>query len=207
MSQRASDASSTRYAIIRVARDILVEQGHLALSMRKVASRVGVSAPAIYRHFESKDALLSAAVHAGAQAFGAYLVDALSEPKPWARLRKMAARYFDFAREHRQDYLLLFLLDCRLAGLPQLDERAQEETQSTFQLLVDRVQECQKSGDLKRGDASKMATFIWASLHGLASLESSQRLAASGSEFEGLVRAQIDGTLAALAAPGKKLAS
>lgn len=207
MIQRTEETVSTRDAIIGVARDILVQEGHLALSMRRVAGQVGISAPAIYRHFESKDALLSAAVHAGAQAFGAYLVDALSEPKPLARLRKMAVRYFDFAREHRQDYLLLFLLDCRMSGLPQLDERAQEETQSTFQLLVDRVQECQKSGDLKRGDATKMAAFIWASLHGLASLESSQRLSASGAEFEGLVRAQIEGTLAAVAAPGKKLSS
>ena len=123
----AAAERDTREAILESARDLLVQGGLESLSMRKVGQAAGVSATAIYRHFEDKDALLSAAVTRGAQIFGSYLMDALGEATPFARLRRMGRRYFDFALEHRHDYQLLFMLDCGQIKMEKLDERAQKE--------------------------------------------------------------------------------
>jgi AcrR family transcriptional regulator len=50
---------------------LLIERGDPAqVSLRGVAARVGVTAPAIYRHFPDKDALLLAAAGEQFAAFG-----------------------------------------------------------------------------------------------------------------------------------------
>jgi AcrR family transcriptional regulator len=144
--------------------------------MRKVASACDLSAPAIYRHFTDKDHLLSAAVAEGARLFSHYLLGALTEATPFARLKKLGERYFDFALEHPKDYELLFVVNCRALGLERLDERAQAETGASFRILVDRVAECQASGELRPGPLEPTAVYIWASVHGFASLALSGHL-------------------------------
>ncbi len=193
----------THHAILESARDLLVKSGLDGLSMRKVAQAVGVSATALYRHFDSKDALLSAAVAQGAQTFGSYLVDALGETTPRQRLEQMGRRYFDFAREHHHDYQLLFMFDCNQAGMTELDQRAQDETAQTFVLLLDRVIECQAAGELIPGDPTTQAVYIWSSYHGLASLKITGRLPPDDQAYQALIEQQIRLTLNSLRPPGK----
>lgn len=54
--------SKTR--ILQTAITLFSEQGFSAVSMREIAKAVGISAPALYNHFDSKDALYQAAVSA-----------------------------------------------------------------------------------------------------------------------------------------------
>jgi len=197
----ADSERDTRESMIEAARDLMVSGGFEALSMRKVGQAVGVSATAIYRHFEDKDAVLSAAVIQGARLFGSYLRDALREPTPWARLERMGQRYFDFAEEHRQDYYVLFMLDCEQSGMEKLDQIAKLETRSTFTMLVDRICECQAAGVLRAGDPNALAVYVWSSYHGLASLRGVGRIGGSAEEYQHLVRAQLELTLSALCVP------
>lgn len=185
----------TREAMVKAARDLLVSGGLDALSMRKVGKSVGVSATAIYRHFDDKEALLSAAVSRGARIFGSYLLDALSEKTPLERLVRMSHRYFDFARDQRYDYQVLFMLDCEQVGMHKLDKHAQTETNGTFQMLVDRIVECQASGDLVPGNPVNLAVFVWAAYHGLASLRIAGRVAVDDEIFSNLVDQQIERTI------------
>ena len=55
-------ATETEEAILEAARNVLAEGGVGALSMRSLAERVGVSATAIYHHFDGKDALVAQVV-------------------------------------------------------------------------------------------------------------------------------------------------
>lgn len=166
--------------------------------MRKIAHLAGISAPAIYRHFADKDALLSAAVHAGALTFTSYLVRALAEPTPLSRLRTMGQQYFAFAEQHYADYQLLFVMDCNRIGFDQLDQRARAATSYTFQLLVDRVVECQRSGELVTGDPTEQSVFIWSSIHGLASVYLSGHMNVDAPTYRQLVESQLDRILLAL---------
>jgi AcrR family transcriptional regulator len=54
------DRSETRAKIVETAARLLNEEGAAALTIRAVAQAAGLQAPAIYRFFEDKDALLDA---------------------------------------------------------------------------------------------------------------------------------------------------
>ncbi|HSC88979.1 MAG TPA: helix-turn-helix domain-containing protein, partial [Polyangiaceae bacterium] len=102
----------TREQLLRAARDVLLDEGLAGFSLRKVAAQCGISAPAIYRHFEDKDDLLAAAIQRGAALFTNYLLSALSEATPRERLQQLGQRYFRFAVENPRDYELIFVVRC-----------------------------------------------------------------------------------------------
>lgn len=168
--------------------------------MRRVASQCGVSATAIYRHFEDKDALVCAAVLEGFRLFGSYLLRALEEKSPLARLEQMGRRYFDFAQEHPQAYRILFMLDCKAQGMEKLDDSQRREVQGTFQLLEDRVSECQRAGVVRAGEPRALAAFVWSSYHGLVTILLGERLGVLAEEARAsLVDQQLALTLRAVA--------
>jgi len=61
--------ASTRERILDVALDLFTDQGFDATSMREIAERLGISKPAIYYHFASKDEILLA-LHMRLHEFG-----------------------------------------------------------------------------------------------------------------------------------------
>lgn len=177
---------STKALLVAAARDLFLEAGPAHFSLREIARRVGISAPAIYRHFDGKEALLAAACTQGFAVFGSYLVRALGAPSPHARLRATGSEYLRFAVENPLDYRFIFMgvpEDARppkprsgptsggLTALPQ---------DTTFRLLVDRVRECIDAEVLANGDPEETAVLIWAHVHGLVALRLSGHLSAVG---------------------------
>ncbi|MFM7142200.1 MAG: helix-turn-helix domain-containing protein [Alphaproteobacteria bacterium] len=55
--RRARQKSSLRDTILAAARQMFIEDGYEAVSMRKLAERIEYSPTAIYLHFADKDAL------------------------------------------------------------------------------------------------------------------------------------------------------
>lgn len=160
----------TRERILQESRALLREKGVSGFSMRGVAERVGVTATALYRHFEDKDALLAALLARGFETFLGYLVRGLSAKTPLARLRATGHAYFDFALEHPHDYALMFLTPCQELGLVSVSEGAKQRMDATFVFLVDRVKECIGAGVCEAHDPTAAALNVWAEVHGLASL-------------------------------------
>jgi AcrR family transcriptional regulator len=89
--------------ILDAAADVFTESGYKGGSMRAIASRVGVSEPAIYRHFPSKEALFLslmrlAAGRLRAEAFA--LIDSVEAPTLGDQLvaafrdRRQAMRFY-----------------------------------------------------------------------------------------------------------------
>lgn len=67
-----------RSALLNVADQLIDEDDAGVLSLREVARRAGVSAPAAYRHFRDKEALLAALAKKGFDDFGAALKEAMA---------------------------------------------------------------------------------------------------------------------------------
>lgn len=185
---RIAGDGSTKALLVAAARDLFLEAGPAHFSLREIARRVGISAPAIYRHFDGKEALLAAACTQGFAVFGSYLVRALGAPSPRDRLRATGAEYLRFALENPLDYRFIFMgapedarppkprsepTVGRLTGLP-------EDT--TFRLLVDRVRECIDAQVLADADPEETAVLIWAHVHGLVALRLSGHLGAVGDD-------------------------
>jgi AcrR family transcriptional regulator len=95
----AERREATRLEILEVAWDVARERGLSQLTLRDVAARVGMQAPSLYSHYESKNAIYDAMF---AQAWAeCEQVMLAAEPAqgsgPRATLRLIAHAFFDFA--------------------------------------------------------------------------------------------------------------
>ena len=192
--------NDTREQLVLAARDMLLEGGLPALSMRKLGARCGISAAAIYRHFPDKDALLATVVGEAFGIFMTYLAAALAETDPLKRYRAMNRQYFKFASDQPRYYQLMFMADSQALGFDRVDEATKRRAEGTFQMLVDRIAECQREGVFQAGNPIAQATFAWSSLHGLAALSLVGKLGPGAIEAGSpLIEAQIAGIEIALA--------
>ena len=177
----AADSPDTRTRLLEHARAVYLEGGASQFSLREVARRAGVSAAAVYRHFDGKEALLGAVCEEGFRTFSSYLMRALAETTPLARLRASGEYYRRFALESPHDYRVIFMSTVEDLGLDR-KKIGPQQSSPTFQFLVDRVRECIDAGAFVPGDATEIAGTIWAHVHGLASLRLSGHLDSVGDD-------------------------
>jgi AcrR family transcriptional regulator len=102
----ANSVSLSRRAreIVAAARELLEEEGPDALSMRRVAGRLGIRAPSIYKHLPGKHALENALISAAFEEQAEVFERALDEPDPLAAI---VAAFRSFVREHPHLYRLM----------------------------------------------------------------------------------------------------
>lgn len=193
--------ADTRARLLEHAREVYLEGGAAHFSLREVARRVGISAAAVYRHFDSKEALLSAVCEEGFRTFSSYLMRALVEKTPMARLRASGDCYLRFALENPHDYRVIFMSAVQDLQSPGKPKVAPKDPGPTFQFLVDRVRDCIEADAIAPGDAREIAATIWANVHGLASLRLSGHMASAGDDaaFAAFFRASSDRLLKGLA--------
>lgn len=178
---------STQSKILRATCRIYLEGGVSGVSMRRIAREVGISATAIYRHYEDKDALFAAVVDEGFKLFGSYLRRAMEEENPSERFRKVGKGYLDFALENPAYYNLLFVAP-QVWQSSDLPEHVRLRGQSTFQFLVDRSQEI----GVLDPESNDAPLTIWALTHGLVSLYLVGKLDVSEGEFRELFSNSIN---------------
>lgn len=164
--------AGTRETILRCAREIYLAHGVRGMSMRRVAACAGISATAIYRHFDSKEVLLGALCEAASKQFATYLWRGLEGRDPRERLALTGQGYLRFALEQPQYYRVLWLSASADFDFPTdtLSDENTERIGPTFLFLVDRVRECIDDGLFIDDDPFEIAGTIWAHTHGLVSL-------------------------------------
>ncbi len=117
MSESAAEERrpARRQEIVDAARAIAVEEGWSAVSVRRVAARVGCSAAALYQYLPDKDAILAAIAADGGDRLAAAMEQAAADAGgPVKRLRAACRAYFDFAL----DKPALFRIVHGLGGVP-----------------------------------------------------------------------------------------
>ena len=176
--------SETRARILRVTRDLYLSEGAAAVSTRRVAERVGVTATALYRHFPGKDALVEEVVSEAYRVFAGYLEQSLEGRTPGERLKRSGGAYLRFALEQPEMYRTIFMTGAPGSG-------GDHRRRATFSFLVDRVRECVEGGELRPGDPEEIAVTIWAHVHGLVSLHIAGALGGGEEAFRGLYSASL----------------
>jgi AcrR family transcriptional regulator len=159
-----------REAIIQTSLELGSQLGEEGLTMRGIASRLGVSATALYQHFESKASILREIRVYGIDLMYDAISPALVEDvAPAEKMRRITRRYIDFARENKWLYSVLMEHD-------QLEwaELTPEEIARSLRPL-NAVREAMAHGrqlGAWRDDLNdELAAFqLWASVHGLCSL-------------------------------------
>src|SRR5512134_2947685 len=88
---------NVRDRVLLAAQELFLAHGPDGISMRKIAAKAGVTAPAIYRHYKDKDELLHEIINAGLEILQRYLEPAFRAPTPYERLQLLIDYYLDFA--------------------------------------------------------------------------------------------------------------
>ncbi|MDH3206781.1 MAG: TetR/AcrR family transcriptional regulator [Gemmatimonadota bacterium] len=181
----------TREEILARASELYLTDGLAGLSMRKLAKEVGVTAPALYRYYEGREALLADLVRQAHHVFLDYLRRGLEASTPVERLASAAQGYFDFALEHPRWYAIMFSGSERL-GMDALPDDIEAMGCAIHQFWNDRVNECMRAGVLKEGDPEDVSITMWAHAHGLVQLYQQGRLNTDADGFRSLVKASSE---------------
>ncbi|MBV8592995.1 MAG: TetR/AcrR family transcriptional regulator [Caulobacteraceae bacterium] len=170
---------------------MFAEYGPEAVTIRQLASELGVSPMTPYRYFKDKDAILAAV---RARAFDRH-AEALETAyrdhpgDPGARSDAIGAAYVDFALGHPEAYKLMFDIKQPTAwDYPELN-RAGERSRAT---MTAHVRDLVGAGWL-RGDPEWIGHLYWGALHGPLMLRFSGLI-----ESDEMARRLIDGLVAAV---------
>lgn len=161
-----------RDQIVREARKLARRGGLESLTMRNLAAHVGLTAPALYRHFPSKAALVQRLVDEANVELGARLQKALERGTGLARVRAACDAYLEFALARPADYEVLFFSSVRR----DLEVPPSGERSPNFRFFRERVAEAMASGELRAREPAVVAFVLWAWLHGLVALGKQGRL-------------------------------
>lgn len=107
--QRQREATSEE--IKATARRQMAEQGAAALSLRAIAAEMGLTAPALYRYFPNRDALVTALIVDAYRALGVALVAAeagVARGDFGGRFLAAAGAYRAWSLAHPADFQLIF---------------------------------------------------------------------------------------------------
>ena len=172
-----SDVADFRDRLCEVAEQLFAERGPEAVTMRQLASALGVSPMTPYRYFKDKDDILAAVRTAGFDRFAEALEAAYAKPGD-ARARGAAVgeAYVTFAFEHPQTYKLMFdMYQPNEADYPELARSANRARATMSQYVRSLVE----SGHLA-GDPVRIGEMFWASTHGCIVLEMVGKLPPGG---------------------------
>ena len=156
-----------RHDLIEAAIGVISEKGFDALSLRGISTLCGVSHNAIYRHFESKEALIAACREYVTARMMERLHAAAEGAAPGDGLRQLSAAYVSFHRQHPTYYSFLY----RNSGVKLVF--SVEQTEGNYPPLELFRSTYMTYGAAKGWSCEETLTHLtrlWSLLHGLTAL-------------------------------------
>lgn len=155
-------------AVIGEALQIISEKGYLTL--REIASRIGVTHAAPYRHFPNKASLLALVAEEGFRSLLKEMKDAAAEEglNSSQKLEAIGVTYVRFAAKNTANFMVMFgggVQDSYLKS-----EALKEVSGSTLDYVATIIKEGQDRGVFTEGNPRRLAMTAWSMVHGLASL-------------------------------------
>jgi AcrR family transcriptional regulator len=145
-SQQRIIVSDKREAIMQAALDLFVERGFYGVAVPEIAERAQVGAGTIYRHFESKEALVNALYRQEKQRFAQNVVASFPAIDRARELfRALWTRIAAFATENHASFVFLELHH----HAPYLDDQSRAVEQRMVQLFEGVITAAQSRGELK----------------------------------------------------------
>ena len=192
MTRKQKTHENTREEIKAIAWRQIELSGADQLSLGSIAREMGLTTPALYRYFASRNELVSALVLDAHHSFAAALEQAIAGQPVDAhagKFRALCQAYRRWALEHPQPYSLLF-------GNPipgyQLENEAGQAAERSFVIVLDTLQAAQAAGVLDvqmivpespiqaasaeptrpyQPEVMHLALAAWSFMHGMTSLE------------------------------------
>lgn len=176
-----TDIQQFRETFCKAAYELYQERDFNAISMRGIAKAVGCSPMLAYRYFENKEEVFAALRARLFHRLADQLEQVDNQLPPLVFLHKLGRSYADFAYNEPHAYRLLYLLHVHQSKVYPDVETAQRRTRKA---LFNGTKRAIEAGDIK-GDPVVTAHALWASMHGLVSLDLANQLN-QGASFEQL---------------------
>jgi AcrR family transcriptional regulator len=194
------DREAVSRAILDAARELFVAEGFENVSIRKIAERIEYSPAAIYGYFPSKDDIFFALAEEGFRLLGdpaaVRLDPILKDAPPIERIRAVFWRLYEFSRDQREYFALMFLE----RSVPRISREYERFAfaREMKQHIIEEVRACIESGALPQTvDPMTAVRALMASVIGVASMNMSDRLG-EGENVDLLAADVLNLTLAGL---------
>ncbi len=150
--------ASRREQILATAATLFAERGFHGVSVVELGAACGISGPALYKHFESKDAMLAEMlVEISEELLRVGRERSAAAPDPRSALAALVAWHIDFALRHQP---LIVVQDRDWSSLPdQARERVRSLQRRYVELWADRLREVHDALPARRARAMAHATF------------------------------------------------
>ncbi|MBN9744288.1 TetR/AcrR family transcriptional regulator [Amycolatopsis sp. A1MSW2902] len=176
----------TAERLASAAREIIAAEGAAAVSMRRVAEAAGVTAMAIYRHYENREVLLRAVADATGRELGAAWKDPAPDGDWFDRFDALLARFLDFALG--QPHLYRFLMTDDGAQARLYPDGFREPGSPPFTALVRLIEEGMRDGVLREDDPLEAALTVSTQTQGMVLHYLAGRMGVAEPEFRALCR-------------------
>jgi AcrR family transcriptional regulator len=158
--------SLTREAIVAATRDLVRDDGLAAVSLRRVAASLGVTAPALYAYVRDKHDLLRAVAEGEFTSLIERFATVDAED-PLDRTRGYCRAYIEHAVENPELFKVMFVFQPRVGlGEPVTDDLP-SATQA-FSLPADSMLEAIEAGRIREQDPLIATLTTWIAMHGAA---------------------------------------
>lgn len=148
--------------LVNAAWAALLSRSASSLTLREVAGAVGITVPALYKHFADRDALIDQLAAAAFRKLAIEVRAASTRAEPGLRVRAALGAYFTFARKRP------FLLE--LAFSPRYRDRGRfsmfAQDRAAFRVHLGEA----LAQDLERLPQTREIEQLWSLLHGAAVL-------------------------------------
>ena len=182
--------SERREEIIGATLELLGEYGLEGTTISRIAATVGLTPGALYRHFESRAALLDAANRRASERSVDWLSTA-DDPDVVRRLEALGASHHSWARDNLSTVVRPFFLEVAVADRPELAEQLTMARIKLYPLLVDIAEEGKRQGSIRADVDSTdvawaMLSHVW--IEDIAFLLGGERLVVEGALARNLTR-------------------
>ena len=171
--RREREKSETRDKILDAARELFVTEGYEGVSMRRVAEKIEYSPTAIYVYFADKNELFHELCRQDFARLQEVMQSTEMPADPIDRLRQIGRSYIQFGVRFPNHYVFMFMTP----HLPQEPDEEDREImgnpeEDAYAMLKCAVQEAINAGSFRQGvqDAELVSQTLWASVHGVISL-------------------------------------
>lgn len=170
--RKQREKTALRREILTAARELLAKEGYESVSMRKIAERIEYSPTTIYLYFRDKQELVREVCEETFALLTRKLEKVIAaEPDPIERLKAGLKAYVHFGIKHPDHYRVSLMM-------PHQHERDDGFLTSpgadAFQILVRGVTSAVESGRLRETDVMAVSQALWATVHGITSLQISK---------------------------------
>jgi AcrR family transcriptional regulator len=157
-----------RTALLDAAGRLIADEGIDALTVRRIAAEAGSSTMGVYSRFGGKDGVVDALLSEGFAALHDHMADPVLTDDPIEDLVRCARSYREFALANPTRYQVMFAT--RYPGYEPSAE-GMANAAASFELVCAGVQRAVDAGRLGGFEVHELAASVWATCHGLVSLE------------------------------------